>query len=215
MCYNKTLYTHTSIPTLFIRLGACASAMVLLLFGSVPAYAYLTPDEALNGLFPSQQSPSGAQIPQLHPAVPTLNLGNSQIPTLPTATNQIPTLPTPDDSIIPQLPNGGDDIIPQLPNGSSSSNGGSTSGGGGYDPNCAAYGCPYGYNYGPNYGPYQNGPYGYPDGYKPYTPALSIGNNNSGAPLSHTGPGLMIAIASLGLSALWTIRKAVKAEAMA
>ncbi len=196
------------------------------LLTSGSAYAYVTPDEALNGLFPSQQSPSGSQIPQLHPAIPTLNLGNSQIPNLPTpnsqipnlpTANQIPQLPTTDDDIVPQLPNGDDDIVPQLPTGSSSSSprntgGGSGSGGSGgaYDPNCAAYGCPYGY---PNYPNYPN--QYYPDGYKPYPPVLSVGNNNSGAPLSHTGPGLIVALTTLGVSALWTMRRAVKAEAMA
>lgn len=171
------------------------------------AHAYLAPDQAFPGLFDSAGT---EQLP-----VPNLDTSSQ---------NQLP-IPNIDDAaappVIPDLDLFGNPPIPTLdlfPDGTgSSSGGGSGSGGGssggggsggggggrGTDPNYVLYGSPPGYA--PVYGPYD-----------PYTgqllpgATLSVRDPNSGAPLSGTGPGTMLATGVIAGSAVLTIRKAMR-----
>ncbi len=163
------------------------------------AHAYLAPDQAFPGLF---ETTGSQNLP-----VPNLNTSSQ---------NQLP-IPNLDEAaappVIPDLDLFGNPPIPTLdlfPNGTTgSSSGGGSSGGGsggggrGTDPNYVLYGSPPIYS--PGYGPYD-----------PYTgqllpgATLSVRDPRSGAPLSDTGPGTLLAIGVIAGSAILTIKKAMK-----
>lgn len=94
----------------------------------------------------------------------------------------------------------------QSSSSSSSVNNNNNGGGGGtgVDPNYVLYGNQYPYP--PNYGPYP--PYATTGVYPNGTPILTVGNTSSGAPLSNTGPGIMVAGTLLGMSGFVTLRRA-------
>jgi hypothetical protein len=67
-----------------------ATTFVSFALGIPAGLAYVPPDEALQGLYPSAPD---SLVPQLYSPLPDLNLGNHPIPTLNLGDPPIPTLP--------------------------------------------------------------------------------------------------------------------------
>ncbi len=166
------------------------------------AYAYVPPDQAFPGLFDDVEQEDPLPIPNLDEAsgndLPIPNLDdvsdNPPIPNLDLFGNETPPIPTLD-----LFPDGSDS--PGSTNGNSTNAGGGN--GSGRDPNYILYGsAPV---YAPSYGPYD-----------PYTgqplpgTTLSVRDPRSGAPLSDTGPGMLVAGLLILGSIGFTLRKAAR-----